>query len=61
MVDAERVRLLAELRGTSESEAVREAVDRLLFAEEFMQAIQEIRDEGGIDDVFGRLPESAAT
>jgi hypothetical protein len=60
MVDAEHVRLLAELRGTSESEAVRQAVAQVLLAEETMRAVREIRDEGGIDDVFGRLDEPRA-
>ena len=57
MVDGEKVCELARLRGTSESEAVRQAVDYALAAEEIMTAIRELHERGGIDDVFGRLPD----
>jgi hypothetical protein len=55
VVDAEKVRELARQRGTSESEAVRQAVDHALAAEEVMAAIRELHARGGIQDVFGRL------
>jgi hypothetical protein len=54
MLDQEQVRELARLRGTSESEAVRQAVAQALMADEVMLALRELRDQGGIDDVFGR-------
>jgi hypothetical protein len=56
MVDAEKVRELARQRGTSESEAVRQAVEHALGVEEVMTAIRELHALGGIDDVFGTLP-----
>lgn len=59
MVDDEKVRELARRRGTSESEAVRQAVDHALAAEEIMAAIRELHARGGIDDVFGNLPEES--
>ncbi len=59
MVDGEKVRDLARLRGTSESEAVRQAVDYALAAEEVMAVIRELHALGGIDDVLGRMPEQA--
>jgi hypothetical protein len=57
MVDAAKVRDLARRRGTSESGAVRQAVDFALAAEEVMAAIRELHESGGLDDVFGRLPD----
>ena len=57
MVDAEKVRELARLRGMTESQAVREAVEFALSAEEINAAVRELRERGGIDDVFGRLPD----
>lgn len=57
MVDAEKLKDLARRQGTSESEAVRKAVDYALMAEEVMAAIRELHARGGIDDVFGRLPD----
>ena len=59
MVDADKVRDLAHRQGTSESQAVRQAVDFALAAEEVMAAIRELHDRGGLDDVFGRLPAEA--
>ena len=56
VVDAEKVRDLARRRGTTESEAVRQAVDFALAAEEVMAAVRELHERGGLDDVFGRLP-----
>jgi hypothetical protein len=57
VVDGEKVRALARLKGTSESEAVREAVDFALAAQEIGDAIRKLHELGGIDDVFGRLPD----
>jgi len=51
MVDAEQVAALAARRGTSESAAVREAVEAALFAEEFGAAMEALRATGyGTDD-----------
>jgi hypothetical protein len=57
MVDADKVRALARHRETSESEAVREAVEFALAAEEVIAAVRALHDRGGLDDVFGRLPD----
>ena len=59
MVDSEKVRQLAQQRRTSESEAVRQAVDFALAAEEVMGAVRELHARGGLEDVFGRLPDEA--
>jgi hypothetical protein len=59
MVNAEQVRELARRKQVSESEAVRQAVDYALMAEEVMEAVRELHERGGIDDVFGRLPDEA--
>ena len=59
MVDLDSVRALARRRGTSESQAVRDAVDFALAAEDVMAAIRELHLRGGLDDVFGRLPDEA--
>jgi hypothetical protein len=59
MVEGSKVSELARRRGTSESEAVREAVDYALAAEEVMVAIRSLHERAGIDDVFGRLPDEA--
>jgi hypothetical protein len=58
IVDGEQLRELARRRGTSESAAVREVIDFALAAEEVKEIIHEIRERGGIEDVFGRLSES---
>jgi hypothetical protein len=50
MVDPEKVRDLARSRGTSESEAVRQAVDFALAAEEVMAAVRGLHERGGLDD-----------
>lgn len=34
-----------------------QAVDFASVAEEFMAAIRELHESGGIEDVFGRLPD----
>ncbi len=59
MVDAEKVRQLAQQRRTSESAAVRQAVDFALAAEEVMAAVRGLHARGGLEDVFGRLPDEA--
>jgi hypothetical protein len=61
MVDAEQIRDLARQRGVSESQAVREAVDFALAAEEVMAAVRELHGRGGPDDVFGCLPDEMST
>jgi hypothetical protein len=57
MVDSEQLRALARLRGTSESAAVREAVTWALAAAELEAAMTELAEAGGIDDVFGQMPD----
>ncbi|MBI4321888.1 MAG: ribbon-helix-helix protein, CopG family [Chloroflexi bacterium] len=57
VVDGEKVKELARKMGTSESEAVRQAVDFVLAAEEVMAAVRELHERGGIDDVLGKLPD----
>lgn len=56
IVDPTRIGQLARRRKTSESAAVREAVDFALAANEVMDAIAKLHGAGGIDDVLGRLP-----
>jgi len=46
IVDAARVRALAERRGESASAAVRDAVDAALFAEEFADVLRALREAG---------------
>jgi hypothetical protein len=57
MADNEKVKQLATLRGTSESEAVRVAIEFVLAAEEMAAAIRGLHELGGIDDVFRKMPE----
>ena len=57
MVEDEKVKSLARLRGRGESEAVRDAVDFVLAAEEMVAAIKELHELGGIDDVFHNMPD----
>ena len=57
MVDADKVRELARQRGTTQSQAVREAIGFALAAKEINAAIRELHKRGGIDDVLGRLPD----
>jgi hypothetical protein len=54
MVDAEAVRDLARQRGTSESQAIRDAVEFALAAEQVVSAIERLHDSGGFAD-FERL------
>ena len=56
MVEADKLRELAERRGMSESAAVREAVDWALLAQELEAAMLDLSAAGGIDDVFGKMP-----
>jgi hypothetical protein len=57
VVDADKLRELARRQGTSESQAVRQAVEYALAADEVMAAIRELHERGGLNDVFGRLPD----
>jgi hypothetical protein len=57
LVDDAKVRELASRRNTSASDAVRQAVDFALAAEQVMAAIRELHARGGLDDPFGRLPD----
>jgi hypothetical protein len=57
VVDPEPIRELARRRGTSESEAVRQAVAFVLAAEEATVIFDALAERGGIDDVFGKLPQ----
>ena len=57
MVDAEQLREVAQQRGVSESEAVRELVAFALAAREVDDALREIRERGGLDDIYGYLDE----
>jgi hypothetical protein len=57
VVDDEKIKELARLNGTSESEAVRQAVDYALAAKEVIEALTKLSERGGVDDVFGRLPD----
>ena len=56
MINPEQLHELARRRGTSESAAVRQLVDFALAADEALDALRELRERGGVDDVFGRLP-----
>lgn len=57
VVDDEKIKELARLNGTSESEAVRQAVDYALAAKEMVEVVRALAERGGVDDVFGRLPD----
>jgi len=50
MVDEDALRELAKERGTSESQAVRYAVDRALGAQEMLAALKELHDLGAFAD-----------
>jgi len=60
MVDAERVRALAQQRGLSESAAVREAVDYALAAGEVMSAIRGLHEAGAFADFEELYPSPLA-
>lgn len=55
MVQPESLRRLAVRLGTSQSEAVRRAVDALLLEAEVMAAARRIRVRGTLKDAYGRL------
>ena len=57
--DEDKVKELAYRRGTSASRAVRDAVDFALAAEEVMDAIRELHERGGREDLFGRLQDES--
>jgi hypothetical protein len=59
VMDDDKVKELARLRGTSESQAVRGAVAFVLAAEEVRAALQHLHEIGGIDDVFGKLADDS--
>jgi hypothetical protein len=59
-VERQKVRALARRRMASESEPLRETVDFALAAEEVMLAVRELHARGGLNDVFGRLPDELA-
>ncbi len=56
VVDDAKVKDLARRLGTSESEAVRQAVDNELVAAEVMAALGALHDAGGLHDVFHKVP-----
>lgn len=58
IVDPEKLAELARRRELSESATVREVVDfALMAADQVMDAIRELHERGGIDDVSGHLTE----
>ena len=57
LVDDAKVRELASRRNTSASDAVRQAVDFALAAEQVMAAMRALHARGGLDDPFTRLPD----
>jgi hypothetical protein len=61
VLDPEKVRELAQRRGTSESAAVRQAIEDVLTAEKVMEAMDELQAIGGIEDVFGGASEESDT
>jgi hypothetical protein len=63
MVDPDALRDLARQRGTSESEAVREAVAFALAAEEMVAALKGLNEMGAFADIeqlFGPIPDEPA-
>ena len=57
LVDDAKVRELASRRKTSASDAVRQAVDFALAAEQVTAAIRALHARCGLDDPFTRLPD----
>jgi len=49
-------RLRKALQSRSNSEAVRRVIDERLAVEAGLQALQDLRKLGGLEDVFGRAP-----
>jgi len=63
MVDPEALRTLARERGTSESEAVRDAVAFALASQEMVAALKGLHDVGAFADfeeLFGAFEDDAA-
>ena len=56
MVDPEELRALARQRGTSESEAVREAVRLALAGQQMVDALQELHELGAFADFEQLFP-----
>ena len=64
IVDADELRLLAERRGTSQSEAVREAARRALAAECMVDSMKQLHDMDAFADfeqLFGDSSEQVKT
>ena len=59
IVDATKVRRLAAKLKTSESAAVRRAVDTLLLEAEVFEAVARIRKRGTLKDAYQRIRGSA--
>ncbi len=57
MADEAGVPELVREPSSGEATPVPQAADYALVAEEVMAAIRELHARGGIDDVFGRLPD----
>lgn len=56
MVDPLKVKRLASRLGTSESAAVRRAVDMLLLESQVLDSARRIRGRGTLKDVYRREP-----
>ena len=59
VVDADRVRRLATRLRTTQSAAVRRAVDALLMEDEVLGAARRLRERGTLRDVYGRATRPA--
>jgi hypothetical protein len=56
MLEVTKVRRLRKtLQSRSNSEAVRRLIDERLAVEAGLQALQDLRKLGGLEDVFGRV------
>lgn len=53
-------KLRKALRSRSNSEAVRRAIDERLAAESGLEALRELQELGGVEDVLGRAPAKKA-
>ena len=60
MVEDEKLKALAQRRGLTESETVRQLVDHALAADEIISALDDLAAMGGIDDVYHRVDGSVA-
>jgi len=55
MLEQEKVqRLVKKLRVRSESEAIRMAIDNVLFADEVLAHVRELRRRGTLQDAYNR-------